>query len=202
MSINWGNIATVTVAIVAIIVSARYNLLALRRNANQFEQSQLDKRNDKLREELIALSSAITERKSQFDVVMGRIRQLGPEDRADPEAFHRNAKLILSESLWATFGQAMNHGYAVLLLTEDRQAAASTVAIIRGMVKERKTLEELTNPSTRTTINLSELAGLDRAIQTAHKQLLDYALLNLGVSVYPAALAHPLRDLLFPGTTS
>jgi hypothetical protein len=59
LSINWGNIATVAVAIAAIIVSARFNVLTLRRSASQFQRGRQDAREDKLRAEIAAFFDAL-----------------------------------------------------------------------------------------------------------------------------------------------
>ena len=58
-TVGWGNAFTVVVAVVAIISSVVVSVITLRRNTSHFEQSRLDARNDKLREEVIDLISAI-----------------------------------------------------------------------------------------------------------------------------------------------
>ncbi|MEE6175629.1 hypothetical protein [Mycobacterium sp. 050134] len=72
-SIAWGNIATVTVAIAAIVVSARFNVLTLRSADKRFQRERLDARDDKLRGELAVLLSAVGEFRSQQDDVYGQL---------------------------------------------------------------------------------------------------------------------------------
>ena len=99
---GWGNLFTVTVASIAIVASVVVSRITLRRNAaqfkqgqldkrNEFEQGRVDKRNDKLREEVIDLISALSERSSQGEIVNQRIRKL---ERTDLPTMHQNIKAI------------------------------------------------------------------------------------------------------------
>jgi septal ring factor EnvC (AmiA/AmiB activator) len=201
LSVDIGQTLSVTVASIAIIASVTVSAITLRRNANQFEQSRLDKRTDKLREELVALIGSITERNTQFDVVTARIDRIKDEKPANMEEFYRSLKATLSEHLWTTYQRISFHAFTVLMLTEDRRAAEQIVAILRAIAEERKAMEDLATPGKTFVVNPVESAELDKKIKALNGQIAVYAMLNLGVTAYPSAHAHPLRDLLFPETT-
>jgi hypothetical protein len=121
------------VAVVAIISSVAVSVITLRRNTSQFEQSRLDTRNDKLREEVIDLISALSQRSSQVEIVIQRIRQLESVDR---QAIHQNFKAVFSEDLWDSYRRATSHAFAVLALTEDKEAVEA-IGLILGVTSPR-----------------------------------------------------------------
>ncbi len=87
LSINWGNIATVAVATTAIIVSARFNVLTLRRSGAQFHQQRIDARDDKLRTEIADLCAAVSERRHQLNITYRSVIRIRPLPR------RRNSRL-------------------------------------------------------------------------------------------------------------
>ena len=58
------SLATVAVALIAVVVSVWFSTKTHRRAINQFEQRRVDARTDKLRSEIIDLITALSERPS------------------------------------------------------------------------------------------------------------------------------------------
>src|SRR5262249_48055912 len=127
-TLGWGNLFTVAVALVAIMASVVVSVITLRRNTRHFEQGRIDARNDKLREEVIDLISALSQRASQVEIVLQRIKHLEYVDR---QAIHQNFEAMFSEDFWDFYRRATSHAFAVLALTEDRQAAEA-IGVIHG----------------------------------------------------------------------
>ena len=196
-TLGWGNFFTVMVASIAIVASVTVNVITLRRNASHFEQGRIDARNDKLRAEVIDFISALAQRSSQVGIVLERINQLESVDR---QAIHQNIKDMFSEDLWDSYRRATSHAFAVLALTEDKQAAEAIGLILAAIEKIRQLVERgAANPSTNHVVDPAELEKLGLAIDAATKQLKLYAICKLGVAAYDEH-GHPLNklDLLSP----
>jgi len=179
---GWGNLFTVTVALIAIIASVVVSVITLRRNASHFEQSRIDARNDKLRSEVIDLISALSQRRSQVEVVIQRIRQLESVDR---QAIHQNIEAMFSEDFWDFYRRATSHAFAVLALTEAKEAAEAIGLIHGALGKIRKLVENAAaNPSTTNLVERAEMVELSHAINAATQQLKSYAVRKLGVPAY------------------
>jgi hypothetical protein len=196
-TLGWGNFFTVTVASIAIIASVTVSVITLRRNGIHFEQSRIDARNDKLRAEVIDLISALSQRSSQVGIVLQRINQLESVDR---RAIHQNIEDMFSEDLWDSYRQATSHAFAVLALTEDKQAAEAIGLILAALGEIRKLVESAaTNPSAIPLVDRAEIDEVGHAIDAATKQLKLYAVCKLGVTAYDER-GHRLNklDLLSP----
>ncbi|MDT5255710.1 MAG: hypothetical protein QOD10_790 [Mycobacterium sp.] len=189
---GWGNTFTVVVAVVAIISSVVVSVITLRRNTSHFEQSRLETRNDKLREEVIDLISALSQRSSQVEIVIQRIRQLESVDR---QTIHQNFKAVFSEDLWDSYRRATSHAFAVLALTEDKEATEA-IGLILGALEKLPNLVETaaTNPSANDPVDTAEAANVSQAINAATKQLKSYAICKLGITAYDEH-GHPLNKL-------
>nr|WP_325499857.1 hypothetical protein [Mycobacterium sp.] len=191
-TLGWGNLFTVTVASIAIVASVTVSVITLRRNASHFEQGRIDARNDKLRAEVIDLISALSQRSSQVGIVLQRIRQLESVDR---HAIHQNIKDMFSEDLWDSYRRATSHAFAVLALTEDKQAAEAIGLILAALGKIRELAETAAaNPSAIPLVDRAELDKLGHAIDVATQQLKSYAVCKLGVIAYDEH-GHPLNKL-------
>src|ERR1700739_1388277 len=105
-TVGGGNTFTVAVAVAAITASVVVSVITLRRNTSHFEQSRIDTRNDKLRVEVIDLTSALSQRRSQVAIVFQRIRQLESVDR---QAIHQNIEAMFSENIWDSYRRATSH---------------------------------------------------------------------------------------------
>ena len=168
-TLGWGNLFTVTVALIAVTASVVVSVITLRRNAAHFEQGRIDARNDKLRAEVIDLISALSERRSQVGIVVQRIRQL---ENIDRQTIHENIEAMFSENLWDSYRRATSHAFAVLALTEDSEAAEAIGLILGAFGKIRELVEKAaTNPSSIHLIEDDDLAELSHAIDAANKQL-------------------------------
>jgi hypothetical protein len=191
-TLGWGNAFTVTVACVAIISSVVVSVITLRRNTSHFEQSRLDTRNDKLREEVIDLISALSQRSSQVALVVQRIRQLESVDR---QKIHQNFKAMFSEDLWDSYRRATSHAFAVLALTEDKEATEA-IGLILGALEKLPNLVEAAaaDPSASHPVDTTEAGKVGHAIEAATKQLKSYAVCKLGVTAYDEH-GHPLNKL-------
>jgi len=191
-TLGWGNLFTVTVAVFAIVASVTVNVITLRRNASHFEQGRIDARNDKLRAEVIDMISALSERRSQVAIVVQRIRQL---ENVDRQTIHQNIDAMFSENLWDAYRRATSHAFAALALTEDKEAAEAIGRILGAFGRIRDLVEKAAaNPSSIHVIEGGELAELSRAIDAATKQLMAYAVCQLGVTAYDEH-ARPLDKL-------
>jgi hypothetical protein len=196
---GWGNLFTVIVASIAIISSVVVSRITLRRNASQFEHSRLDARNDKLRVEVIDLVSALSARTSQGEILVQRIKELELE-KVDLQTIHQNIKAIFSETLWDPHRRATSHAFAVLMLTEDKDATEAIGVILGALGKQRKLFEDAANPTTTFTVNGAEVENLSRTIDAAAERLRTYAILKLGVTAQDAH-GHTVNklNLLPPG---
>ena len=172
-----------TVALIAITASVVVSVITLRRHASQFEQSRIDTRNDKLRAEVIDLISALAQRSSQVQIVVQRIRQL---ENVDRQAIHQNIEAMFSENLWDSYQRATSHAFAVLALTEDKEATEAIGLILGALGEIRKLVATAAaNPSSIHLIERAEAVQLSHAIDAATKQLKSYAVCKLGVWVAP-----------------
>jgi hypothetical protein len=181
-TVGWGNLFTVAVALIAIMASVTVSVITLRRNASQFEQSRIDARNDKLREEVIDLISALSQRSSQAEIVVRRIQQL---EAVDLQAIHQNFEAMFAEDFWEFYRRANSHAFAVLALTEDREAAEAIGQIHIALGKVRKLIENVAaNPSASQLVERAEAQKLGHAVEAATDQLRLYAVCKLGVSAY------------------
>jgi hypothetical protein len=181
-TLGWGNFFTVTVALIAIAASVIVSVITLRRNASHFEQSRIDARNDKLRAEVIDLVSALSQRTSQVKIVFQRIRQL---ENVDRQAIHQNIEAMFSEDLWDSYRRATSHAFAVLALTEDREAAEAVGLILAALGNIRKlAAAAAADPSTIHLVERAEADALSHAIDSATTQLRSYAVCKLGVAAY------------------
>ena len=191
-TLGWGNFFTVVVASIAIIASVTVSVITLRRNESHFEQGRIDARNDKLRAEVIDLISALSQRSSQVGIVLQRINQLESVDR---QAIHQSIKDMFSEDLWDSYRRATSHAFAVLALTEDKQAAEAIGLILGAFGEIRKLVENgAANPSTIHLVEHAQLDMISHAIDAAVKQLKSYAVCKLGVTAYDE-YGHPLNKL-------
>ncbi len=170
-TVGWGNTFTVAVAVIAIISSVVVSVITLRHHAEtqyqSFEQSRIDTRNDKLREEVIDLISALSQRTSQVEIVVPRIRQL---ENVDRHAIHQNFEAMFSEDFWDFYRRATSHAFAVLALTEDKEAAAAIGLIHGALGKVRKLVETAAaDPSTTHLVERAETDKLRYEIDSATK---------------------------------
>ena len=191
-TVGWGNLFTVTVALVAIIASVAVSVITLRRNNSHFEQSRIDARNDKLRAEVIDLVSALSQRSSQVEVVVQRIRQL---ENVDRQTIHENFKAMFSEDIWEGYRRATAHAFAVLALTEDKEAADAIGLILGAFGKIRNLVATAAaNPATIQLVDRAAADMIVHEIDAATKQLESYAICKLGVTAYDEH-GHPLNKL-------
>ena len=191
-TLGWGNVFTVAVAVVAIISSVVVSEITLRRNTSHFDHSRLDARNDKLREEVIDLISALSQRSSRVEIVVQRIRQLESVDR---EAIRQNFADMFSDDLWDSYRRATSHAFAVLALTEDKEAVEA-IGLILGALEKLPNLVETAaaHPSATHPVDTTDAGKVGHAIDAATKQLKSYALAKLGVAAYDEH-GHPLNKL-------
>ena len=181
-TMGWGNLFTVTVAVIAIVASVTVNVITLRRNAGHFEQGRIDTRNDKLRAEVIDLISALSERRSQVEMVVQRIRRL---DNIDRRVINHNIEATFTDDLWDSYRRTTSHAFAVLALTEDKQAGQAIGLILTAIGKIRTLAQTAAaNPSATHLIDRAEADELGHAIDTATTQLKRYAVCKLGVAAY------------------
>jgi hypothetical protein len=181
-TLGWGNLFTVAVALIAISASVVVSVITLRRNASQFEQSRVDARNDKLRAEVIDLISALSQRSMQVGILVRRIRHLEGVER---QTIHQNVEAMFSENLWDSYRRTTSHAFAVLALTEDKEATEAIGLILGALGQIRNLIEKAAaNPSAIHLVERAETDELSHAIDAATKRLKSYAVCKLGVTAY------------------
>lgn len=189
---GWGNVFTVTVALIAIISSVVISVITLRRNTSHFEQSRTDARNDKLRAEVIDLVGALSQRSSEVEVVVRRRRQL---ENVDRQLIHQGINEMFSGDLWDSYRRATSHSFAVLTLTEDKEAADAISIILGALARIRRLAENAAaNPSTIHLVDGAQAVKLSHEIDSATQKLKSYAVGKLGVTAYDEH-GHPLNKL-------
>ncbi|MGV0081742.1 hypothetical protein ACRUZW_26060 [Mycobacterium colombiense] len=161
---HWGNILTVTVASVAIIASVWVSRVTLNRNAAQFEQTRLDSRNDKLKEEVASLLSALSERSDRQTIFVKRLYDAerdvraarGDPERADPDAhaaaskrFGQEVRAVFSEQISPVYETAMSHAFAIFLLTNELTLIEPLIRIQTALKAEKRDFEKSLSISDR-----------------------------------------------------
>jgi hypothetical protein len=191
LSINWGNIATVTVAIVAIIVSARFNVPTLRRSAAQFQHQRRDARDDKLRAEVAALLVALGERGTQhnnaFTRLVAFVNALDLENLSDDELQEpaRIARTIAYEEMADVYRRISMHGMTIHMLTNDRAITGPIEGIQAALVAEQAAYTKaLSVPDVRQMswdfLRL-RISPSDAMMAIAERHLVAYCLQDLGI---------------------
>jgi hypothetical protein len=138
------------------------------------------------------LISALSQRSSQVQIVIQRIRELESVDR---RAVQQNFRDMFSEDLWDSYRRATAHAFAVLALTEDKEATEA-IGLLLGALEKLPNLVEnaAANPSATHPVDTAEAGEVGHAIDAATKQLKWYALCKLGVAAYDEH-GHPLNKL-------
>lgn len=141
---HWGNILTVTVASAAIIASVWVSKITLNRNAAQFEQTRLDSRDDRLKDEIASLLSALGERRDRQTLFNKRLSDAARATRtmnADPTAqaaaakrFGQEARAAFAEQISPVYDRAMSHSLVIFLLT-DNLTLLEPMVRIQGALK-------------------------------------------------------------------
>jgi hypothetical protein len=102
---------------------------------------------------------------------------------------------MFSENLWDSYRRATSHAFAVLALTEDKEATEAIGLILGAIGKIRKLVEAgAANPSTIHLVERAEVDTISHAIDTATEQLKSYAVSKLGVAAHDEH-GHPLNKL-------
>jgi hypothetical protein len=164
---GWGNLFTVTVATAAIIASVIVSKITLNRNATQFEQTRLDKRNDKLRAEISTLISTLSERRDRQTVFNKRINdaahKLASPD-ADPaaqnaalERFAVEARAIFAEQISPAYQKSMTHAFEIIMLTDD-------VGLLEPLIRIQEALKAERASSRRQCRSLTKQPGARRSL--------------------------------------
>lgn len=166
LSIDWGNVATVMVAIAAIIVSSRFNVLTLRRNASQFDQQRRDQVTDKLRVEIAEYVNALYERWS-LSTMMEPMLEAGP----DEESFRAAKTVFLRElpdglAVRQDFNRMGMRGLSILMLTTDatiRRLVGSINDEVQAELNDFRTVSTLFRDTTDSGSRLAENARSQRS---------------------------------------
>jgi hypothetical protein len=170
---GWGALATVTVAILALmattffnIVTTSFTVVALFRTSRQFQQSRLDARNDALRVEINGLLDAISEREIRWTMATQRVSDLMPQpltklDDESLKAAGTSLKAALTELLSGTYTRMGTHVIAIEILTDDPGILARVSQINQRGGAERELLDKvlLLMGRLRTQDDVSKLNG-------------------------------------------
>jgi hypothetical protein len=128
------------------------------------------------------LISALSQRSSQVEIVVRRIRQL---ESVDLQEIHQNFEAMFSEDFWEFYRRATSHAFAVLALTEDKEAAEAIGLIHAALGKIRRLIENVAaNPSASEVVERAQAQKLGHEVDAATEQLKSYAVCKLGVAAY------------------
>ncbi|MUL80507.1 MULTISPECIES: hypothetical protein [unclassified Mycolicibacterium] len=197
---GWGALATVTVATVSLIASVVISQRTLRRSAEQFQQGRIDARTDKLRAEIIQLITTIAERGRQAAAMRPRMHELmkliktiDPADAQAVEEMRDAIRAMAADTAIELHERTTAHAYAVLMLTDDKDATMPVMKLLTVFGQERRGIELLSNgnPLPESMISGPEA---DQHVAVHVAALLRFALLKLGVSSYDNFVDHHLID--------
>jgi hypothetical protein len=193
---GWGTLATLIVAILALISSMLFNTVAavftvvtLRRTAAQFRQGRLDARNDKLRQEIAAYNAAAGERQSQLDIYLHRVGELvralpAVRTPAKLEQFRQDLKAAFSETVSDVYRRTGAHSFAINILTDDPGILDHVNSIQGGFAEERVELEHVLSgsgqPSPTDAATTQRRLARDQYILREQKALLAYCIAKWG----------------------
>lgn len=150
---GWGALATVTVALLALVVSTWFNVRTLRRSSEQlsqasrqFRQLRDDNLTDKLRVEIAGLLAAMNERDWRIAVAerqMNAIRDPGDTstERGIAE-LDLALKAVVAEHLTPMHLRAFNHLFTMELLTDDPTLAAKARELSQLLDEDREAVHD------------------------------------------------------------
>jgi hypothetical protein len=107
---------------------------------------------------------------------------------------NRSYRAIVSEELSDCYRRATSNAYAVLVLSDSTDVAQYISKIIAALAKEQEIFMNMGDPETRANAN-ANVEIFRRTIEVESRNLLTYALLNLGVRAYASEHDHPLGRL-------
>jgi hypothetical protein len=179
------DLGSIVVGVLAVIVSAIFNVATLRRSGRQFQQGRIDARNDKLRAEIAAFNVALGERKSQLDVFVYRVQELAGsfslDERPSPSQFEQTARAALS--VVDVYRRVSSHNFAINMLTDDPDITARVNRIQDEISADRKEIEgtlELVNQTAPIEGYIEELkqrqAERRKLLEHEQAELVDYCL--------------------------
>ena len=207
---GWGALATVIVAVIAVLVSIYTNKKTLDASAVQFEKSQRhaqntlntsiaqfrqlreDTRVDKLRIEIIGLINALAERTTRLDIAVNRIDEaldriakidFTEVGAPDLDRADRAMRASMAEEFWEVYARVTAHAFAIRLLTTDASILRIVNDIQEAIALEREHYEFAV---IRGEIHKRDKADIDASqlddqLRDAAKALLVYSLKNLVV---------------------
>ncbi|MCV7114017.1 hypothetical protein [Mycolicibacterium setense] len=189
---GWGNLFTVGVATLAVMVSARHNGRTLRRAGEQFKQARRDTRNDKLRVEIAALLGAVSERLPRDKVFRARMAETVPPDTSSVglvKNWLKNANSVMEETVGDVYKRIAMHAFVILTLTNDPAITEPVKQLEQITAEEVADMREFTNKGVKAkdlsgylqlagNLGTALLRGIPRQseIDRATKELRDYCL--------------------------
>ena len=145
ISWHWGTLATLAVAVTAIIVS----IVSLRRNAAQFQQQRLDARDDKLRTEIANLTAAVNEIRHKIFIAVERSTELTRSiiGEVDPNVrrlrYRTGVNAILGQEVSGTYLRINAHAVTIMMTTNDDAITQPVVQIIEAARAQQSALEAM-----------------------------------------------------------
>jgi hypothetical protein len=178
-------LGSIVVGVLAVVVSAIFNVATLRRSGLQFHQGRIDARNDKLRAEIAAFNVELGERKSQLDVFVYRVQGLAEsfalDDRPSPSEFEQTARAALL--VVDVYRRISSHTFAINMLTDDPGITERVNRIRHEISADRQEIEatlELSNRAAPSEVHIEELkqrqAGRRELLECEQAELVDYCL--------------------------
>jgi hypothetical protein len=178
-------LGSIFVGVLAVVVSAIFNVATLRRSGRQFQQGRIDARNDKLRAEIAAFNVALGERKSQLDVFVYRVQGLAEsfslDDSPSPSEFEQTARAALL--VVDVYRQISSHAFAINMLTDDRAITARVNRMQHEISADRQEIEatlQLLNRAAPSEVHIEDLkqrqAGRRELLEREQAELVDYCL--------------------------
>jgi hypothetical protein len=197
---GWGALGTVTVAIIALIASATFNVITLRRASRQAREGRRDARNDRLRGEVAGLFNALAERQGKHMIMAHRLREFANSapvtgTPAQISIFQSSVTTSYRELVDAPYREIVTRCFAVSLVTKDDNLVGLTDSLRKIIESERKQYESLIESSVSEHGDLQKIRQriFERAdaIEGARDLIAEYCLKHLpDDDAYPAI---PLR---------
>lgn len=119
------------------------NVLSLRRTVRHSRQNRIDARTDKLRGEIAAFISALSERPPMAEIWKKRLEEIGrPTNPAALADWARNVRPLVEEMLAPMYQRISAHAFGILMLTDDENITAPVHRL------EQLTIDEITDART------------------------------------------------------
>lgn len=181
---EWGSLAMAVLAVIAVLAGMWYTTRTLRQAANQFEKGRAAARTDKLRAEIIDLTTALSARPSRSDIIVSRITERA-DKMANPATSTRpvemSGKALVASELSMIYRRIYGHAVAVVMLSDDEDVADPVRRIMTAADHELEAFQAVLSGSDDGVAEEHQryVDTLHHTIQGAMLELVDYGMHKL-----------------------